>query len=773
VTRRNILFWLLAAGLLLAAPARAEHTRFWRQSDYSEFERGTAKGVALRSDGKLMLAPRFAQFSDPNLAYLWALRVDSKGRVYAAGGSNAKALRLDESGKASTVFEVQELLAQALAIDTHDNLYVGTSPDGKVYKVTPEGKSSVFFEPKTKYIWALLFDADGTLYVATGDDGKVFAVGPDGKGQVFFKSEETHARALAFDSKGNLILGTDPNGLVIRVEKVKKPGAALPDAGAAFVLYETAKKEVTALATDRQGNIYASAVGEKAKPAGQAPLSPQGFPSTNVNSMAAVSQQIAALQQQQAPPQTAQPAPGLAFLPSLTGGSEVYRISPEGSPESLWSSKDDLVFALGFSPSGKLLLGTGNHGTVIQLERDGIYSSLAKTASGQVTSFASGAAGTLFLATANPGKVFQLGPGNETDGSYESQTFDAKIFSHWGRLAWWGENGATAGKVSFYVRSGNTSNPEKSWSPWAGPYTDASGESVACPPARFAQWKAVFRAGEGDPTEISWVNLAYLPKNVPPRVDAIVIQDPGIRARGLLTPVQPGLTPVPPVPLRLPQMNPAAAAATAAAASAMQEFQQRSKQQMPVQGFSEKGFQSVVWAASDDNDDDLVFLLYYRGEGEKNWRLLKDRIENRFYSWDTTTMPDGAYVLRVVASDAPSNPPDEALTAERQSDRFEVDNTPPEIRNLRAEPNGGEVRMRFDARDAASALGHASFSLDAADWELVFPAGRLTDARQESYDFVLHNLPPGEHTVAVQAFDRFDNAVTAKVTFVVARQPAR
>ncbi|HEY2108626.1 MAG TPA: hypothetical protein VGH17_01925, partial [Candidatus Acidoferrales bacterium] len=155
--RRTILVCLLAAGLnsVTAIPAQAEHTRTWRQSDSSEFEKGTAKGVAIRSDGKLMPAPRFISFSDPNLAYLWTLRLDSKGRLYAAGGSDAKVLRFDDAGKPATVFESPELAAQAIIFDSHDNLYVGTSPDGKVYKVTPDGQKSVFFEPKTKYIWAL------------------------------------------------------------------------------------------------------------------------------------------------------------------------------------------------------------------------------------------------------------------------------------------------------------------------------------------------------------------------------------------------------------------------------------------------------------------------------------------------------------------------------------------------------------------------------------------------------------------------------------------
>src|SRR5580692_10615223 len=241
----------------------AEHTRTWRQSDFAEFERGTANGVAIRSDGKLMPAPKFTSFADPNLAYLWALRMDSRGRIFAAGGSNAKVVRLDDPAKPTTVFESGELAAQAITFDSRDNLYAGTSPDGKVYRVTPDGQKSVFFDPKTKYIWALAFDAQGTLFVATGDTGEVFAVTPDGKGQLFYQSRERHARSLAFDSKGNLLIGTEPDGLVVRVEIVRKTPNAAPTAGASFVVYETNKAEVTSLVTDSDGNIYAASIGDK------------------------------------------------------------------------------------------------------------------------------------------------------------------------------------------------------------------------------------------------------------------------------------------------------------------------------------------------------------------------------------------------------------------------------------------------------------------------------------------------------------------------------
>ena len=241
--------WIFLAALVFAAaaPALAEHTRWWRQSTFEDFDKGTAKGVALRSDGKMFLAPRFSEFADANLAYLLQIKADAKGNLYAAGGSNAKVLRIDTSGKSTSVFESMELAAQAIALDAAGNLFVGTSPDGKVYKVTPSGQSSVFFDPKMKYIWDLAVDKDGTLYVATGDTGKIFAVAPNGKGDVFYSSEETHIRSLALDSSGNVLAGTEPSGRVLRIPKAAGNRHA-------FVLYETSKKKSRRCCSPRQEN---------------------------------------------------------------------------------------------------------------------------------------------------------------------------------------------------------------------------------------------------------------------------------------------------------------------------------------------------------------------------------------------------------------------------------------------------------------------------------------------------------------------------------------
>jgi len=755
---------LIGALLFCTLPAMAEHTRFWRQSDYDVFQKGDAKGVALRSDGKIVLAPKFAPFADASLAYLWSLRLDSHGALYGAGGSNAKIVKFDAAGKPSTVFESQDMTAQALVFDKNDNFYVATAPDGKVYKVTPGGAKSVFFDPKTKYIWDLAFGPDGTLFVATGDPGKVFAVDANGNSQLFYSAEETHVRSLILDGKGNLLAGTEPSGLVLRIAlaapanagAAARQGASSDGGRSAYVLYETAKKEITSLALDSSGNLYVAAIGDK-RPGPPQPALPQGDQNNNPAGNAQITVTVGG-----APTAVPQGQPATPFAPfPAVSSAAVYRIATDGSPEEIWTSRDESVYALGISPQGKLLLGTGNHGAVMQLENDRVFSRLAKAESEQVTSFVKAPNGKIYVATANPGKVFTLGPELESQGTFESEPFDARIFSRWGRLSWWGENGGGSG-VELYVRAGNTSDPGKNWTPWVGPYRDPKGQEVEAQAARFVQWKAVLRGG-ANPPDLSWIDLAYLPKNVAPQITSIAIQNPGTRVSGF------GQQSGPPQPSSVVLRMPAAPGAQGASERSVES----PRYEPPPQGYAQKGYQAVLWNTEDANDDELTYSVYYRGENEKDWKLLKDKLEQKFYSWDANSMPDGAYYLKIVASDEKSNPPDQALTAERVSDRFIVDNTPPGVSQLTAQPaptaaGDPTVTVRFRASDTASSIVRAQYSLDAGDWTLVPPVGGLSDALTEEYSVTLRGLAPGEHTVSVRVYDQFENESTAKTTFTTA-----
>ena len=753
-------FMALALACIAVTAIYAEHTRYWRQASYEEFEKGTVNGVAVRSDGKLVLAPKFSHLADPGLAYLWALRSDSKGNLYAAGGSSAKVLRYDPAGKVTTAFQSTELSAQALAIDSHDNLFVGTSPDGKVYEVSPSGDKKTFFDPGTKYIWDIAIDSDSTAYVATGDTGTIYAVTPDGKSSIFYKSDQANVRSLAFDHQGNIIAGTQPDGRILRIPKITPQGKAREG----FVVYETPNEEVISLLVDKTGNIYSASIGEKSHSSTPyvppAPTAPSGQSGATAGS-GGISVTFEGQAQQQS--QSQQPPAASFGTGSSVSGSSVYRIAPDGSPQQLWTSRETLVYSLGLDSSGRLLLGTGNSGEVLLLESSHLFSKIEKTETAQVTGFSQQSGGKVFLCTANPAKVFALGPEDNEEGSFESEPLDARSFSQWGRLEWQADFPAEpphAGpRVEFFIRAGNTSNPDSNWSDWAGPY-NSSGQKVEIPSARYAQWKAVLHSGSGSPM-LDWISLSYLPKNIPPEIQAVEVQDPGVRVQQI-SPTGLGDRSQTPVHLRLPQL---AGAHTGSSFNSSSGDAGSQRFDTPPQASLQKGYQSVLWLARDDNDDDLAFTLYYRGENEKDWKLLKDDLHDKFYSWDTATLPDGAYYLKIVVSDSPSNAPAESLETSMESDRFLVDNTAPVITGPEAEPSPEGARVHATAKDPGSNISRAEYSVDAGDWKLVEPVGRLSDSESENYDFPLHGLRPGEHTVAIRVYDRFENVSVSKTVF--------
>jgi len=718
----------------------ADGTRIWEQSKFEDLIKGTTEGVAIGSTGSLELAPAFKLISTTPSTYLWSIAADRDGDLYAAAGSPARVYRITPDGKSTVIFEPQELQVQALVADKSGVIFAATNPDGKIYKIehrngTPEKtkpekasadsswSSSVFYDPASKYIWDIALDGSGDLYAATGDPGQILRISRDGKESIFFKSDEANIRVLAFDEKGNLIAGSDGSGLVYRIA---------PN-GDAFVLYSAPKKEITALAIDKDGNIYAAGAGEKHGGAGSA-----GFTSP-VSISASASSTGSQTSSSISGSASSTMTPVVVGLPSgATGGSEIYRIAPDGSPARIWNSREDLVYALAFDPHGQLLAGTGNRGHIFAISNADQYTDLLKATASQVTAFARAAGGGLYVSTANLGKVFLLGADSAPEGNYQSDVFDARIFSRWGRAEFRG-----AGNVELFTRSGNVDNPDRNWSTWKK--IDLQKDSlVGAPPARFVQWKAVLHSGSPAP-RVDSVRINYLPKNVPPEFDEVSVQT-GVRYQAL------------------PK--------TTGTDASQQHFD------VAPPTTHDKDSIGVRWIVHDDNDDQMVYSVYYRGDGQTRWLLLKDNLTDKFYSFDASLLPDGGYTIKVVASDAPSHSPGEALTAERESARFEVDTTPPQIESLVASPEGAHLHVTFRAADSFSPIKRAEYSVDAGEWQYVEPVGQLSDSKTESYDFraavPVEPIKPTasaetstsgvqiEHVVVVRVYDRYDNMSSAK-----------
>ncbi|MGP8245684.1 MAG: hypothetical protein ACLQVN_14345 [Bryobacteraceae bacterium] len=717
---------------LAVAVLAASDTRTWSESEYSDFEKGNIKNLSLRSDGRLTVSPRSRELFDTNLPYLWSLARDSQGNLYA-GGAGGKLYRVSpgsNGAKGKLLAEFDGLAVEAIAIDAAGRVYAATSPDGKVYRIPGNAKPEVFYDPKTKYIWAMVFDGRGNLYVATGDSGQIHRVTPDGKGTVWYSSGEAHVRSLAVDRAGNILAGTDPGGLVIRISP----------AGQGFVLYQMAKPEVTALAVAADGAIYAAGVGTKLATAPPAKLiqpliaAPSATAPGNALGAAPGAVHVSPL-----PPASLSPAAG------VSGGSEVYRIDGDGSPTRLWSNAQDVVYAIAFDGAGRPVLGTGNHGRLYRIDTPYLYTSLVSFPATQITALASSPRGELFAVTGNVGKVEQIGPELEAEGAIESDVFDAGMFTLWGRLSF--DGAFHGGHISLAARSGNLDQPERDWSPWSGPIDDSKGARLATPPARFVQWKATLSG----PAELQSVDLAYLPKNQAPRLEEIEITPPNYKfspSSGTSSSTTTNTLTLPPL-----SRHPAPASPS---------FVLESSSTSTPSLQAAKGFIGARWLASDPNDDPLIYKVEIRGVNETEWLPLKDKITDKYLSWDSTAFPDGEYRLRVTASDAPGNPPSEALTASLESDRFLIDNTPPRIANLAVTRASAGLEVRWHAADALNNVTQAEYSLDGGDWTLAPPVTKLSDSMELDYVLTLA-AGPGEHTIAVRVTDDYDNQAVEKV----------
>ena len=732
---------------ILICPLRvaAQGTRLWQQSRYEEWEKGQPQGATISSRGYLESAPALTSVLLTPSTYIWAVASDQQGNAYVATGSPATVLKVTPSGQSTTLFTSKDLTVQSVRLGPDGSVYAATVPSGKVYRIKPgqtaqnDTTATVVFDAakanQAHYVWDLAFDAQGFLYVATGGPAAIYKVDVSAAtphAEPFFQSDEQHIRCLLFEPKGDLIAGSDGGGLVYRIGKD----------GKGLVIYDAPKREVTALAESSDGHLYVAAVGEKTK---------SNLPPLPVQGIAVATATITIVT-----PGSMQASNSNGLIPE---GSQVDELTPQGVPRKLWSTREDVVYSLRSTPQG-LLAATGNRGKVYRIQEDGAYVDLARATTGQVTAFADAPDG-IWMATSNTGRLYKLASQPQAHGTYLSDVLDSGVFSQFGRM----EVSSDTGTFALFARSGNVENPERNWSEWKKVTPNAGPAGI--PAARFVQWKAVLEPG----ARLGSVGINYLPVNIAPVVDEIAVE-PG--ARATQTAPQPGQPQS--ISINLPSSQ-----------NALSYTQDSSSS--PLSAVKDRTAVTARWSAHDDNGDEMMFDVYVRGDGEKNWRLLRARIRERFYSFDSIRLPDGGYRLRVVASDAMAHTLGDGLTAERESDHFIIDTTPPLLTGLEGKLQGGNLRVSLTATDATSPIVRAEYSLDAGRWQFLEPVGKLSDSLTEHYDFSVplaalptrsasdgepaepetaagaaqdRVLDPQEHILIVRVYDRFDNVSAAK-----------
>jgi hypothetical protein len=744
--------------LILSGPlvATGVETAFWQTATFDDFLHGDLVGVSLSKDGQLRLAPEARAVYNPEETVALSLAADQNQNLYLGTGHQGKVFRVEKGLKGSLFFQAPEPEIFALAVGPDGALYVGSSPEGKVYRVTADGKSTVFYDPKCKYVWALTFDSQGRLYIGSGDRGRVFRVDASGKGEVFFESSQTHIMCLTLDRKGNLIAGSEPNGLIYRID---------PE-GRGFVLYQAGLPEVHALAADAQGRIYAAALGGAGGKGTPEFFAPSGQPGSAPTTVTTVTVEASAgeggtsadtvqqpTRQQPSGPATNRPAaPNLSFpMPQIPQGrGSLIQILPDYTAETLWSSNNETIFGLALR-GNDVLFSTDSNGRIFDLSPspDGPKLTLLSETHESLATRLLLEGNNLYAITSNIAKLFRLGTTLGAEGTYESPVKDTRFISRWGVLNWRGSVPPGC-ELQFFSRSGNSERPDNTWSDWSGPYRKTGDNPILSPPARYIQWKAVFRGtGNASPT-VDEVTVAYLNQNLPPQVRSLNVSTAGERTG----PAGSGAAP------SAPQGSVTVSVVGSSFTSSGAAGDVRSK--APV---------ILSWQADDPNGDQLVYALYLKARDESEWHLLKDKLRDTNYTLDTNALPDGEYTARLVASDEESNSSDNARQAELVSAPFWIDNSPPRVKLLSQQTTSAGVELHFQAESNMSPLRSAEVSRDGKEWRDILSDDGIVDSRLETFTVAGLKLGPGEHVVLLRAYDTAGNVGVGKA--VVRVTPTR
>jgi len=611
-------------------------------------------------------------------------------------------------------------------------------------------------------VWALLPDGRDVL-AGTGENGILYRIAPSGEATVAARVEQPEITAVGRDGAGHVLFGAAPDGILYRLEG---DGAVqVADLSESYIWrILPAGRDGALIATgdpgkiyrlDGRGNVTLLADVDATHVTGLAP-SGTGFVATTDSpgrllSVSANGEWNVLYDAQE----TELRAPvvmgdgTLVFAANPDGkdpSGEVLRRLASGAVEPVWEALSGFVYALAPAPGGELWVasgGEGEHGRIVRLDPHppSSWVEVVQVEEPQILALAFGDERSRWFATAGVGQVYRVLPEGAVKGQAVSPPRDAGDVARWGRLSLLTPQGFEGGRIS--TRSGNTKTPDRTWSEWEPVRLDGESGPVSSPDARFLQWRLeLSRTG----VVVQEVRVYYLPANRPPRVNEIEVTELGSDVSVSWDRGQPSaLSQDLPGGVRAEFQVPSQRGGTTPASDEAAAWARR--------------YRTFTWKAADPNEDDLTFLLELRPAEGSVWNPVKKDVESSPWVWDSSTVPDGWYVLRVSASDSPSNPPGEELSAARSTDPFLVDNTPPQVKDLRTSPDA----VRGLALDATSPIKRLDYSVDGGEWEVLFPDDGIPDSRSEAFTLSTASLDSGTHVIVVRVFDLAGNPGTGRI----------
>ena len=725
----------MGVAVLLTAASLSAGPGFWQTATQADFLRGEVEQLSIDEHGRLTLGPELTRIHDVGAPFVWTAIAGGDGSMFLGTGNDGKVIKIDSAGRASVFYDSTEMEVHALARAPNGGLYAATSPEGRIYRIETNGQATPFFDPDDKYIWSLAVDREGNVFAGTGDKGTVYKISADGKGQRFFATKALHAVMLAFDQKQQLLVGTGAPGRVFRVDAD----------GRGFLLLDTTYQELRAIRVDPRGVIYAAAQSSRSPGGGESLTDAAPVPPPVTPSIPNVSTEITSIAVVDATPGS-QPSASLPSQDRRNPTGAVFRVQPDGLWDEIWAPREDAPYDIAIEPDGALLVATGTKGKLFRLSGDPVSAVLVTRVPAQQATMLLRATDRTYVATANPGTLMSLSSTRATRGTYESDVKDARLVSTWGVITWRATTPAGS-KVEIFTRSGNTRTPDEAWSEWSGPYVNPAGSPIASPKARYFQWRAVLTGTASASPALTSVTSAYLPRNVRPQVASITVHPPGVVFQ-----------------------KPFSSGETEIAGLDEDAQDRRAQTSLPGGGGApplgrriyQKSLQTFQWKADDDNNDELSYDVFYRREGDTTWRVLKTDLRDTLLVWDTSSVPNGTYVMKVHASDRRSNPEAAALAGELESSSFEIDNVSPTVQLGAVRRDGTGFVVAADVRDDDSPVTRVEYSLDAQRWQMAFPRDGILDARQEGFELRLEAEAAGR-TLVIRATDSLGNVGTGQV----------
>lgn len=719
VKARKVLAAAVLCGLLaLPMTAQAVTSVITRHAQSEDFLKGKLENLMVDSDGTLRMARRAdLLIKQEALVGVWTINTllaePDGSAIYLGTSPNGTIFKYDRQ-RLEVLYPTEPVEAQAdpnsaaaallrnehvfaLAFDAGGRLLAGISGES-ARLIRFENEPKVLFRSEAdRYIYSIALDSRGVLYLATGPRGRIYRLPPfGGDAQVVYESRDKNILCLTFAPDGSLLAGSDTRGLVYQIDVETKT---------ARVLYDSQQKEITALAADPQGNVYLAAssvaavagqIDSASKALSKSPGRPDSKTSAEGTS-GGLSLTTANTPDEEKPsPPPAPPAPPLAPGPKSASG--VFRITPDGYAEEIFSDK--VLFYGLLWQEDKLLAATGNQGRLFGIVPDTDHRSIMyqNDQSAQITALAPSGS-DLLLALSNPPQVVSLSGQPALRGTYTSDLIDAGQPARWGKLQI-DAHIPDGTAIRFSARSGNVEDPnDPTFSDWQPEEELTRPQDLDCPVARYLQYRLIFNRGQAEAGPLlREVALAYSIPNLPPHVQVVQVQ------------------------------------------------RNKDKQKSPL-------FQ-IGARAVDENNDTLVFHFDFRRQGRQTWIQLEKDSVKPIYEWDSRTVEDGRYEIRVTADDKRSNSPGQALTGSRVSDIVIVDNTPPAVEDVLLEISGSSLKLRFCAVDAYSAVGQAQFTLNSnEDWIGLLPEDLVFDTTEEWITLNLDTLEAGDYVLALAVSD--------------------